>query len=117
MHAKHLISLSAALILIASFALMAAGCTQVVSPTSPSSLHPSGHSASLANVNPAAPLSAQSQSTPAADGVEVPLKGQFDGTAIWSDFNPFVMPVHGDARGTASHLGRFALTFAYNYDL
>jgi hypothetical protein len=81
---------------------LAAGCSQPGSPTSPTSVASSAQVAAMpgAGTFPAAASSAASTTA-------VPFKGSLEGTYAGSGEPPLIS-VHVEARGNATHLGRFA---------
>jgi hypothetical protein len=83
--------------LIALTATVAIGCSQPLSPVSPSSLRPSADSSAAFKAGAA--LSATSAKT-------FEVRGTLEGTYAGTGVPPFVT-VHVEGGGTASHLGRF----------
>jgi hypothetical protein len=86
-------------------AVLSAGCSQPMSPTSPSSLEGGAASSGVGGGQAAA-------TTPAT-----PFKGTLEGTVAFAVVGPALAHVDISASGVSTHLGRFTVEIPHDVDL
>jgi len=110
-------SLAAIAVIIAA---LSCGCSQPVSPTSPTSGSLGGPSTTTSGWNPTSTgIPAEVVGRAVAPAKEVPFKGRFEGTYTFVPDpppSPFAS-VHLEATGNATHLGRFTLDAPHRVNL
>jgi hypothetical protein len=90
--------------------VLAAGCSESVSPTSPTSVRPGGTSLGASPGADHGPSASSATNT-------VPFKGTLDGTVAFTVVAPALAHVVISASGTATELGRFTLEAPHDVDL
>ena len=97
------------------FVALLVGCSQPVSPTSPTSVPSGGFSINGSSGNTTAGISAEGVAKPA--GHDVPFKGSFEGVAAITPIGTQGLSVLLKGTGNATHLGRYTVVIPHTVTL